>query len=165
MTTRVGFYHLQTTPLERALPKLLEKAYAAGHRVVVMAGSEERVAHLDSLLWTYDADSWLPHGKTADGDAALQPIALTAADDNPNAADVLVLTDGIVSARMTAFARCLTLFDGHDENAVVAARRLWRELAAAGLDLRYYQQTESGGWEEKSQHQAAKGGVQGETEC
>ena len=48
----VGFYHLGNTALERALPRLLERALADGHRVVVLAGSEERVAHLDNLLWT-----------------------------------------------------------------------------------------------------------------
>jgi DNA polymerase III subunit chi len=50
--TEVGFYHLQTTPLERALPKLVERSLAGGFRVLVVAGSAERVAHLDAVLWT-----------------------------------------------------------------------------------------------------------------
>jgi DNA polymerase-3 subunit chi len=58
----VGFYHLGTTALERALPRLLERALADGHRVVVLAGSAERVAHLDGLLWIYNEASFLPHG-------------------------------------------------------------------------------------------------------
>ena len=37
--TEVGFYHLQTTALERVLPRLLAKAYEAGMRAVVLAGS------------------------------------------------------------------------------------------------------------------------------
>ena len=36
--TEIGFYHLTQSPLERALPRLLEKAHASGARVVVMAG-------------------------------------------------------------------------------------------------------------------------------
>ncbi len=36
--TEIGFYHLRASPLDRALPQLLEKAYAGGHRVVVLAG-------------------------------------------------------------------------------------------------------------------------------
>ena len=43
----IGFYHLLTTPLERALPRLLERAVGQGHRVVVCAGSPERVEHLE----------------------------------------------------------------------------------------------------------------------
>src|SRR5215470_1536790 len=65
--TEVGFYHLRSTSLERALPRLLERALAEGHRVVVMAGSPERVQHLDDLLWTYSDESFLPHGAAKHG--------------------------------------------------------------------------------------------------
>jgi len=50
--TEIGFYHLLATPLERALPKLLELGLKAGFRIVVLAGSAERVDHLDAALWT-----------------------------------------------------------------------------------------------------------------
>ena len=65
--TEVAFYHLQQSPLEAALPKLLEKTLAAGHRAVVMAAAVERVEALNTLLWTYHPDSWLPHGSARDG--------------------------------------------------------------------------------------------------
>jgi DNA polymerase-3 subunit chi len=148
--TQIGFYHLLRMPLEHALPKLLEKAVAAGMRAVVMAGSTERVNHLNGLLWTYDAGSWLPHGSAADGDAALQPIWLTEADENPNGATILVLCDGAQSRKVAEFSRCLDLFDGNDETAVAAARERWKTWKAEGHELVYYQQTDRGGWEEKA---------------
>ncbi len=67
--SEIGFYHLRTLPLERALPSILERALAAGHRIVVMAGSPERVEHLNDLLWTYSEASFLPHGSARDGNA------------------------------------------------------------------------------------------------
>jgi DNA polymerase III subunit chi len=147
--TEVGFYHLRTTPLERALPRLLERALAEGHRVVVMAGSEERVLSLDALLWTWRDDSFLPHGTHRDGHIARQPVFLTASDENPNAATMLVLTDGVRSARLGAFARVADMFDGNDEEALAAARLRWREAKEAGHALVYWQQTETG-WEKRS---------------
>lgn len=147
---RIGFYHLQRWPLEQALPKLLEKALAGGHRVVVLAGSAERVAALDAHLWTYDPASWLPHGTSRDGDPEWQPVWLTDTDENPNKADVLVLLDGMTSRDIGAFARCLDLFDGNDEAAVQAARERWRQWKDDGHELVYYQQTEQGGWIEKA---------------
>ena len=147
--TEIGFYHLTRSALERALPRLLEKAYASGARTVVMAGSSERVEALDQMLWTYDAASFLPHGAARDGDAAAQPIWLTADDENPNQAAILVLTDGATSDHVGDFARCLELFDGNDEAAVTAARARWRDYEAAGHALTYWQQTEQGGWEKK----------------
>jgi len=146
--TEIGFYHLDRTPLERAPPKLLERGLAAGFRILVVAGSAERVDHLDAALWTYDDASFLPHGSRRDGEAARQPVWLTAGDDNPNGADMLVLADGAASSRLGEYRRCLDLFDGRDEAALAAARERWRLAKAAGHTLTYWQQTATG-WTKK----------------
>jgi DNA polymerase III subunit chi len=147
--TEVGFYHLQTTPLERALPKLVERSLAGGFRVLVVAGSAERVAHLDAVLWTYDDASFLPHGSSRDGQAERQPVLLSESEENANAADMLVLTDGAASSRLADYRRCLDLFDGNDEAAVAAARERWQAAKAAGHTLTYWQQTATG-WAKKA---------------
>jgi DNA polymerase III subunit chi len=146
--TEIGFYHLDRTPLERALPRLLERGLGAGFRIVVHAGSAERVAHLDALLWTYDDASFLPHGSKRDGRPERQPIWLTESDENPNRADMLVLTDGATSPRLAEYRRCLDLFDGNDEAALAAARERWRRAKDAGHTLTYWQQTATG-WAKK----------------
>lgn len=147
--TEIGFYHLLATPLERALPRLLERACGQGYRIVLRAASPERVEHLNALLWTYDDASFLPHGAARDGNAASQPIWLTDRDENPNGATLLVLVDGVEADDLAAFARCLDLFDGNDEAAVAAARERWRRAKAAGHTLTYWQQT-AAGWEKKA---------------
>jgi DNA polymerase III subunit chi len=147
--TEVGFYHLKSTPLERALPQLLERALAGGHRIIVMAASEERVMSLDSLLWTWRDDSFLPHGTRRDANAARQPVLLTIEDENPNAATMLVLIDGMRSVHQGAFARVADMFDGNDDEALAAARQRWREAKEAGHTLTYWQQTETG-WEKRA---------------
>ena len=148
--TDIGFYHLTRSPLEHALPKLMEKVHASGARAVVKAGSTERVEMLDSVFWTYDPTSFLPHGTRRDGEAAAQPIWITEDDENPNGASILVLTDGARSAAISAFERCLEMFDGNDPAAVEAARTRWKDYAAEGHTLTYWQQTERGGWEKKN---------------
>jgi len=144
----IGFYHLLSTPLERALPRLLERARSQDLRIVIRAGSPERVEHLNSLLWTYDEASFLAHGSQRDGNAAEQPIFLSHKDENPNGATVLFLVDGVEAGDLGMFARCLDLFDGNDPEAVAAARERWRRAQAAGHTLTYWQQTASG-WEKK----------------
>lgn len=148
--TEIGFYHLVATPLEKALPKLLEKVLGSGARAVVMAASPERVEALNGLLWTYAPNGFLPHGSAKDGKAERQPIWLTAADENPNGASILVLTDGATAASLPSYARCLDVFDGADETAVADARQRWKTYKDAGHTLTYWQQTESGGWERKN---------------
>ena len=147
--TEVGFYHLTRTPLERALPKLLERVIAGGMRAVVVSASDERVEALNAALWTYEQLSFLPHGSAKDGQAEDQPIWLTTADENPNGATVLVLTDGVSSSKAGEFARCLDMFDGRDSDAVAAARERWKVMKAAGHTLAYWQQNEAGGWEKR----------------
>lgn len=146
--TEIGFYHLLSWPLERALPRLLERARAQAYRIVVRAASAERVEHLNALLWTYDDASFLPHGSARDGNPEEQPIWLTDRDDNPNQATMLVLVDGVGANDLDAFARVADLFDGTDPQAVEAARSRWREATAAGHTLTYWQQTETG-WQKK----------------
>lgn len=148
--TEIRFYHLQRKPLERALPELLEKILERGSRAVVMAGSEERVETLAGLLWTYEDRSFLPHGSARDGQAERQPIWLTQTDENPNGADVLVLTDGANSASVGDYSIACELFDGNDPEIVAAARARWTAYKGAGHDLTYWQQTERGGWEKKA---------------
>lgn len=144
----IGFYHLMSSPLERALPKLLERAWSQGYRIVVRAASPERVEQLNSVLWTYD-DGFLPHGSARDGNAARQPIWLTHCDENPNGASMIVLVDGLEAEDMQSFSRCADLFDGNDPEAVGAARDRWRRAREAGHTLTYWQQT-GAGWERKA---------------
>ena len=148
--TDVAFYHLQQSPLEKVLPKLLEKTLEAGKRAVVLTGSPERTEALAAMLWTYDPGGWLPHGTAQDGNADRQPIWLCEADENPNGATFLFLTDGAQSAHVHRFERCFDLFDGNDAEAVAAARRRWQAEKAAGHTVTYWQQNDKGGWERKA---------------
>src|SRR5579885_2230779 len=107
----VGFYHLGPTALDRALPRLLERALADGHRVVVFAGSAERVTYLDGLLWTYNEASFLPHGTARDGNAARQPICLTDRTRTPTAPRCWCCSTACarsISATSPAAATCST---------------------------------------------------------
>src|SRR5690606_36236644 len=106
----VLFYHLERRPLESVLPGLLARSLQRGWRVVVQVGSDERLAHLNAHLWSYDDASFLPHGSAADGNAAEQPIWLTVADDNPNGAHVRFLVDGAEAASFAGYDRMVFLF-------------------------------------------------------
>lgn len=144
--TEIRFYHLTKTSLEAALPKLLEKTLERNWRALVLAGSEDRVEALTAHLWTYDDRSFLPHGSKKDGYPELQPIWLSAEDDNANHANVLFLTDGAESAALAEFDLVAELFDGTDHEAVQRARRHWKVYKAAGHEVTYWKQTEEGRW-------------------
>jgi DNA polymerase-3 subunit chi len=124
----------------------LEKLLARGERVVVMAGSPERVEALNAVLWTYSDRAFLPHGSAKDGFAEDQPIWLTTAEENPNGARALVLTDG-AAADVGSWPSAIEIFDGGDDAMVAAARARWKAYKDAGHTLTYWRQSDQGKWE------------------
>jgi DNA polymerase-3 subunit chi len=148
--TEVLFYHLEHQPLERVLPTLLERTLEREWRAVIQSGNEERLEALDTHLWTYRDDSFLPHGIAKDANAALHPIVLTLEDDNPNSATVRFLVDGASAASLEAYERVVYLFDGRMQEAVQQARDAWKVAKSAGFEVTYWQQAAGGKWERKA---------------
>ena len=144
--TDISFYHLTTRSLENALPKLLELTLKSGERAVVLTGSEARVEALNEHLWSYEPNSWLPHGSNIDGEEAEQPIYLTTTDENPNNATFLFLIDGAASGQIQTFKRVFELFDGRDKELVEVARAKWKLYKEFGHVLSYWKQGEDGKW-------------------
>lgn len=148
--TDVRFYHLTRTSLEAALPQMLERTLERDQRAIVMAGSPERVEALNAHLWVYRDRTFLAHGSERDGHPADQPIWLTVRAENPNGAQVLFLTDGARRDGLESFEICAVLFDGNDQDAVLAAREQWRGLKDAGHVLTYWQQDDGGRWNKQA---------------
>ena len=148
--TEVLFYHLERQPLERVLPQLLEKSLERGWRAVVQAGSPERVEFLDSALWTYRDESFLPHAASRDGNQAEQPVFLTDKSDNPNGAAIRFLVDGATANEFGGYDRMVFIFDGRDEDALAGARLQWKAASAAGHQVTYWQQDEANRWVKKA---------------
>lgn len=144
------FYHLERQPLESVLPKLLTMSLERGWRVVVQAGSEERAEALASLLWSFDEESFLPHGMKADGQPDLQPIWLTAIDENPNTANIRFYVDGAPVGEIEGLTRAVIMFDGNDADALDRARADWKRFRSAGHEVSYWQQDEQGRWQNRA---------------
>jgi DNA polymerase-3 subunit chi len=152
--SEVLFYHLERRGLDDVLPGLVEKTLDRGWRALVRTESAERAAAIDSLLWTYDDQSFLPHAQLGDGDPARQPVLITTEDANPNGAQLLFLVGGATppdwkSNLAKSLARIVLLFDGRDPAALEAARAAWRDAKAAGHDVAYWKETPAGRWEKQ----------------
>lgn len=141
----VLFYHLEQRPLDAVLPVLLEKTLERGWRAVVEVGSLERAQALDTLLWTYRDDTFLPHGLAGDALDPEQPVLLTTGSENPNGANVRFYADRAVPQSVAGYDRVIYLFSGHDPDAVTEARAAWRALQE-GNDVTYWQQDANGRW-------------------
>ncbi|VVT16082.1 DNA polymerase III subunit chi [Rhizobium sp. EC-SD404] len=149
--TEILFYHLTESRLEQALPPLLEKSLERGWRVVVQALDDARRDALDTVLWTYSDDSFLPHGLDTEAHADRQPIVLTAGQaETVNDATVRFMVDGAPPPDISAYERVVFMFDGHDDRQLETARDQWRRLKAEGHALTYWQQGPGGRWQKKA---------------
>ncbi|PIR32009.1 MAG: DNA polymerase III subunit chi [Alphaproteobacteria bacterium CG11_big_fil_rev_8_21_14_0_20_44_7] len=140
----VSFYHLSSTPIEKAVPILLEKAYEGGHRCMVLA-KEQDIDAFDKTLWTFHPRKFLPHGTK---NPEKQPIFITSKNDNQNNATVIAVVNAEV-IDMNGFEKILDIFDGNVEADLSAARARWKSYKEQGANLRYWFQDEKGKWLEK----------------
>ena len=150
--TETLFYHLERRSLEEVLPGLVEKSLQRGWRAAIKTDSSERSDALDTLLWTYDDQSFLPHAQAGDGDAAAQPVLITVEEGNPNSAQIFFYVGGASPADwkgLSDLARIVLLFDGRDGEALAGARAAWIEAMDAGHDVTYWKETPGGKFEKQ----------------
>lgn len=146
--TEISFYHLTRTPLEKALPSLLQKILQTDKRAILLAANDGQLESINKLLWTYDPKSFLPHGSKQDGHENDQPIYLTVEEENPNGAEILVIIGGVTPGYTANFSRCLDIFDGQNEDELAQARKRWKQYSNDDtLQLTYWQQNDQGKWE------------------
>ncbi|HEY0901033.1 MAG TPA: DNA polymerase III subunit chi [Micavibrio sp.] len=149
--TEIRLYRAVQSSLDQVLPSILAKAAARGQRIVVLLPDKASVERYNELLWTYQADSFLPHGSAKDGHADQQPIWLTDQEENPNGAEILVTLraeNESIPAFAGGFALCCDLVDGRIEQETMAARKRWVAYKAQGHEMTYWLQTEQG-WEKQ----------------
>ena len=151
--TEVLFYHLTQNTFQQALPALLEKCLEREWNVTVQVEDAAQRDALNDHLWTYRDDSFLPHGaESGEGGSAnaapadQQPIWITTTTENPNNSNVRFNVGTAVPAATADYQRMIYMFDGHDPEAVTAARERWKIEKKAGHELTYWQQDENGRW-------------------
>jgi DNA polymerase-3 subunit chi len=151
--TETLFYHLERRSLEEVLPGLIEKSRQRGWKALVRADTADRADAIDTLLWTYDDQSFLAHAQSGDGDPARQPVLITVEEGNPNSAEIAFYVGGAAPgdwAGLSGLARVVVLFDGRDGAALDMARAAWKDARAAGHDVTYWKETPSGKFEKQN---------------
>ena len=135
--TETLFYHLEQRGLDDALPGLIERTLERGWRAVIKTESAERADAIDTLLWTYNEQTFVPHSQRGDGKPERQPVLITVEDGIPNAANILFIVGGAEppawdSAVAKALTRIVLMFDGRDPEMLDKARAAWKHAKDAG---------------------------------
>ncbi|WP_298918729.1 DNA polymerase III subunit chi [uncultured Algimonas sp.] len=149
-TPEYWFYHLEASTLKGVLPDLLGKTLAKGWRALVRFPDGTDLAEWDDYLWTFQDQSFLPHGREDQGRADQQPVLLANKADSADGFDAVFLIDGADVGDVSAVSRVMVMIDGRSQDAVKRERARWKALADADATMSYWQQGERGGWEKKA---------------
>ena len=86
---QVDFYHLTQSTLDEALVMLVKKCQVSAKKVLVQCPRPAAEA-VDDALWTFDPESWLPHGlDDAPGAERADIWVMSGAEENPVSAEFL----------------------------------------------------------------------------
>ena len=144
----ISFYKLTALPILKAAPKLIEKIYYSGQRLVVVAEQEDLLQSLDNVLWSYSTKHFIPHATFQDPHPNDQPIYLTHNMENPNNASI-VMALGIVEITNIVANKHIYMFDGNDKKQLTFARKKWQSYKKQGNSIVYWQQNAEGSWEKQ----------------
>jgi DNA polymerase III subunit chi len=147
--TEIRFYHLERSGPDQVLPALLTKALQTGKRVLIKTPDAAYAERLSEHLWTYDPNSFLPHGTAKDGFETDQPVFLSETAENKNNAEILFSLHDHEIPNLETYHMVCAIFDGRDEAALEAARARWKIYKDSNHTLTYWQQGEAG-WEKKA---------------
>lgn len=132
---RVDFYIVESeapNTCEAVVCQLAEKAWGSGLRLYIRTADAAQAARLDTLLWTYRQDSFLPHGMAGDDDG--EPILLGAADaPPPGGRDMLINLAPAVAPDIHAYSRVAEVACRQPE-LLAAARERFRWYRGQGID-------------------------------
>jgi len=151
MTLQVSFYQLMLTPLEKVAPRVVDKIYASHLRALIWVENDERLAQLNTSLWTYSTLAFLPHGCRLDSEETKdqQPIWLSTQLENPNKASVCVVTNGqlVREPKSFGFDRIVDIFDAtitETPGGTVSFAERLNFYNARGATITQWQQTKEG---------------------
>ena len=100
--TRIDF-HFNVNHRVHYACRVIRKARAAGKRAVVYTRNADRLAQMDSVLWTFSALDFVPHVYVDSPLAAATPVLLASDADCAPASDVLLTLDDDAPPHFEAF--------------------------------------------------------------
>jgi DNA polymerase-3 subunit chi len=135
--TRIDFYVLEPEAQSDRFHlacRVAEKAWVAGHRVLIQTSSPQEARHMDTLLWTFRDRSFVPHGLLGEADSETNPILIGHGTDAGGEDDVLINLSSAIPEFFSNFERVIEPVDS-DPAVRDASRERYRFYRDRGYPL------------------------------
>lgn len=111
------------------------KAYDAGLRALIHTTSDEEARHVDRLLWTFEEEGFLPHGRIGTCDPDRNPVLIGDGDAAEAEHQVLINLAPDVPTFFSRFERLAECID-NDAAARSAGRERYKFYRDRGYPLK-----------------------------
>lgn len=120
----------------RTVCRLAEKGFHAGHIVHICTRNEKESEILDSLLWTFQDRSFVPHEiyRSKEPDC---PVTIST-ENSPMSADFLINLTYQTPKNLEQFQRIAEIIDKQDES-IHAGRERYRFYREQGLEPKHHE--------------------------
>lgn len=133
----ITFYVLADTDPGKRLQtacRIIDKAFQQKHSIYVHARDQAEAEQLDELLWTFRAESFIPHHLVGDGPTPPPPVRIGWQQIPGEARDVLINLHAAAPDNPGRFRRIVEIVGG-DEPMREAARSHWRQYKQQGYPV------------------------------
>ena len=136
--TEVIFIEVTASLMEMRACEIAERTYAKGDRLQIIAADQQQAVRLDSLLWTFRPDSFVPHGLLeGEKDEIVPPILICAREERLPGFDFLLMLDYCPVEIVGQFSKAIHLVVLDNPERLQASRRYWTQLKEASFTLRH----------------------------
>ena len=145
--TEANIYQLSKSLWVKSFPKLLEGIVNRGNKVLVYCESDEFMAKLDDLLWTFEQLAFLPHATYKDERKEEQPILLNTTESNPNNSNVLAIAGKFLPKELTKFEKIVLMYESNDLTSEDFIKNAMKTFERKSISYTIFKQNTAGAWE------------------
>jgi len=127
MSAEITFIVLNSAVKSRIVCDLTEKCYLNNQRIVIYTKSEEECKKIDSLLWTWKQQSFIPH-KCLDSLSKSQnePVVLTTSIESSADYDTVILVDPLPMETVSQFSTVIDFAEKYDSQGIELSRKRYK---------------------------------------
>jgi DNA polymerase-3 subunit chi len=146
----VVFYALYSTPVDKALPALLQKIYDSSFKVHIHCEDDHQMQTLDDSIWTFTPLAFLPHASvlTSTQFPAQNPIWLATDIKFINNPEVLISTMPTFFENLENIKKIIFFYDLNLDTKK-QFEDLQKKYKDKNFSLTLWMQNTKGGWDKK----------------
>lgn len=118
--------------------RLAEQQLKQGQRICILTDSAEAAQELDQLLWSYSAESFVPHARVDAAEAAAVPVTIGVGSEAP-AGTTCILNLGSEAPLNQPTLTAIAEFVLNDAESKARSRARWNLYKQLGYELQHHQ--------------------------